>query len=211
MFDHSDETIASDVNHDPKDTGAHSDAVNAGSFKQKRQARRRGRLSRSLDQRLVLKTHRRVMSRSEKPSAGPTQQTTAKLIQDPLLRFRKQNILTDQQIWAFQRIRRAVQLITDGTQVRLSRFTDVAVQTSRRVGQAESDYEIRLKEYYTLWIDRMTRWRLPAGPVLDIIIDELSLSATDRKWGRRKGWAKDHLQASLDLYGNVSPLCDRNR
>lgn len=206
MFDQSNEIVALDI----KNTTATGDAVTAGSFKSKRQARRIGRLKRSRDKNIVLKNNRLLALRSDRPSIGPTTETAAKLTQDPLRRLRKQNILSDQQVWAFRRIRRAVQIITDGAQVRISRINDVVVQTSRGMGRPETDYEVRVKEYYSVWIDRMTGARLQAGPVLDMIIDEMSLSATDRKWGRRKGWAKDHLRASLDLYGAFSSPSNRN-
>lgn len=182
----------------------------ARSFKNIRKIRKKNRLKRHLERSLALKRSGMRKSLQEKPSIGPTKETLAKLQQDPLLRFRKKNILNDEQIWAFQRIRRAVKIITDGTQVRVSRFNDVVVQTSRLGSQTESEYEIRIKDHYSNWIDRMTSARLQAGPVLDIIIDEMSLAAVDRKWGKRKGWAKTHLQASLDLYGSFSSAYNRN-
>ncbi len=120
---------------------------------------------------------------------------------DPLIRFKRDDILNDQQIWSFTRIRRAIQIITDGTQARTSRYSDVVVQTSQGKFSPEADFDIKIKEYYSNWVDRMNMERLQVGPVLDIIIDELSLSAVDRKWGKRKGWAKGHLQSSLGLYG----------
>lgn len=146
----------------------------------------------------------------EKPTIGPTRETLAKLQPDPLVRFRKNDIINDQQLWAFKRIRRAVQVITDGTRMRVSHYTDVPVQTSRYDSQVECEFEIKIKDHYSQWVDRMTTARLPVGPVLDVIIDELSLSAVDRKWGRRKGWAKIHLQTSLDLYSIFSPPINRN-
>ncbi len=147
--------------------------------------------------------------RRERGSVGPTAETAAKLTPDPLVIFRKRNILSDAQIWAFQRIRRAIQLITDGAQVRVSRFSDVIVQSSRFGDNAEADDQIRIQDHYHRWIDRMTAAGMAVGPVLDIILEEMSLAAVDRKRGRRKGWAKGHLQAALDLY---DPLArPRNR
>ncbi len=179
------------------------------SFKKTRKARKKNRLKLKLEKALDGKQEGRCEGGRPPAPIGPTKETAAKLIQDPLIRFRKQNILEDSQILAFQRIRCAVRLITDGTQVRVSCFKDVVVQTSRLSGQNESDFEIRIKEQYTNWIDRMTLARLQAGPVLDIILDEMSLSAVDRKWGKRKGWAKGHLRASLDQYGGFSPAINR--
>lgn len=179
----------------------------ASSFKKIRQIRKKSRLKKSL----ALKNIALHKGIPEKTSIGPTKETAAKLKQDPLVRFKNNNILNDQQIQAFQRIRRAVRIITDGTQVRTSSFNDVVVQTSNFNTLSENEYEIRIKDHYSDWIDRMTAARLAAGPVLDIIIDELSLSAVDRKWGRRKGWAKTHLQSSLDLYFAFFPVNNRHR
>ncbi len=181
--------------------------VRANSFKKIRKIRKKNRMKRRLEKSLNLKNATPL----NKPSIGPTKETIAKLKQDPLICFRKKNILDDEQIWAFQRIRHAVRIITDGTQLRTSSFNDVIVQTSRLGCQPETDYEIRIKDYYNNWIERMTDSYLQAGPVLDIIIDEMSLSAADRKWGKRKGWAKGHLQASLDLYLGFSSVDNRQK
>jgi len=64
---------------------------------------------------------------------------------------------------------------------------------------------IRLRDFgarvnYLDWVDRMIAAKLQIGPVLDIICDGLSLRAVDRKWQHRKGWARKHLLAALDLY-----------
>lgn len=170
------------------------------SFKKKRKVRRITRLKIHLEKALILKNKNHISSPKENPSIGPTKETKAKLTLDPLLVFSRHNILNDQQIWSFKKIRRAVMIITDGTQVRTSRYDDVIVQTSRHGQQPEADSDIKIKEKYNDWIEQMTSERKPVGPVLDVIIDELSLSAIDRKWGKRKGWAKGYLQASLDLY-----------
>ncbi len=186
-------------------------AGQARSFKKTRLARRKGRRElrrRKLD---IIKGVRQNSIPMERVYEGPTAETLAKLTADPLIRFKKQNILNDQQIWAFRRIRRTVQIITDGTQMRLSRYTDVVVQTSRSEGEMESDYEIRLKDHYCAWAEQMMPAGLPLGPVLDVIIDELSLSAVDRKRGKRKGWAKVTLQAALDLYGNLPRPINRDK
>ncbi|MCK5423750.1 MAG: hypothetical protein KAI89_00150 [Emcibacter sp.] len=196
MFEDLNETFASEV----KSTDQNGGIKTGSSFKKSRKARKKNRLKRALEKSRILKNSILKNSPQERLSVGPTKETIAKLKQDPLVRFRKSNILNDEQIWAFQRIRRAVQIITAGTQVRTSRFNDVVVQSSRHDCQPETEFEISLKDHYSDWIDRMTAAKRQAGPVLDIIIDEMSLSAVDRKWGKRKGWAKDHLQASLDLF-----------
>lgn len=181
------------------------------SFRKKRRARRQGRLLRRREKSLSLKDMKGRKSRQENNCPGPTAETKAKLTADPLIRFKRQNILDDEQIWAFMRIRRAINIITDNSRMRISRFNIVAVQSSHFFPQHqnESDYEIRLKDHYSRWIDHMTQARQQAGPILDIIIDEMSLTAVDRKWGRRKGWAKNHLQAALDLYSKF--LAPKNR
>jgi len=183
------------------------------SFKNIRKARRKIRVSRSLEKPDATGNKKLTRRRPKDMSPGPTAQTLAKLTPDPLICFRNKNILNDQQIWAFKRIRRAVHIITSGAHLRVSCFSDVAVQTSRFPGQelTESDFEITLKNHYSHWIDRMTQARQQAGPVLDIIIDEMSLNAVDRKWGKRKGWAKDRIQQALDLYSAFLPSANRDK
>ncbi len=179
------------------------------SFKKNRIARRKGRRKRQAEKLLSLPSAGGNGGVPQTSYVGPTPETKGKLRPDPLVLFDKKNILNSEQIWAFQRIRRAIKIITDGTGIRTSHFTDAAVQTSRFVPESESEYEIKIKNHYCDWMDRMTEERLQAGPILDIIIDEMSLSAVDRKWGRRKGWAKGHLQVSLTLYSGFSHLINR--
>lgn len=182
------------------------------SFKNIRKARRKIRSGRGSGKPDIAGNKKLIRSRLKDSSPGPTAQTLAKLTPDPLTLFRDKNILNDQQIWAFQRIRRAVYIITEGARLRVSRINDVVVQSSRfsGSGQNEGDYEIILKDYYSHWIDRMTLASQRAGPVLDIIVDEMSLNAVDRKWGKRKGWAKERLQQALDLYGVFLSPKNRN-
>jgi len=183
----------------------------APSFKNARKARKKARLVKSMERSSVLRKLNLVRAIDEKAYCGPTAETKAKLTEDPLVSFIHKKILDDEQVRAFKRIKRAVQVITDGTQVRTSRFNAVSVQTGRFEGLSESEYEIKLTEDYTRWIDRMTGAHLQAGPILDVIIDEMSLRGIDRKWGKRKGWAKNHLQTSLDLYAPFYSLSDRHK
>lgn len=101
---------------------------------------------------------------------------------------------------AAQKIRRAFELITAGANIRLTGYSEVIVQTSRRCDHYESDHEVMLKGRYTDWVDDMTAARLAVGPIFDIVIEEMSLSSVDRKWRRRKGWACTHLKEALALY-----------
>ncbi|VAX07336.1 hypothetical protein MNBD_ALPHA03-1859 [hydrothermal vent metagenome] len=179
------------------------------SFKKNRIARRKGRRKRQAEKLLSLPAAGGNGDVPQTSYVGPTPETKRKLRPDPLMLFGKKNILNSEQIWAFQRIRRAIKIITDGTGVRTSHFTGAPVQTSRFMAESESEYEIKIKDHYCDWMDRMTAERLQAGSILDIIIDEMSLSAVDRKWGKRKGWAKEHLQASLTLYSGFSHLINR--
>lgn len=206
MFDQPRELYALEI----KSEGKTQVLTGASSFKNIRKVRKNIRLKQQLEKADARRQRKLSLSGLEKSSPGPTKETMAKLTPDPLALFRKKNILNDEQIWAFQRIRRAVHIITEGTQVRTSRFNDVVVQSSRFSGQYESEFEVRLKEHYTRWIDRMTEVRQQAGPVLDIIIDEMSLKAVDRKWGKRNGWGRGQLQTSLDLYRFFLTPIDRS-
>lgn len=101
---------------------------------------------------------------------------------------------------AARKIRRAFELITGGAAIRLTSYSDVIVQTSRCGDNYESDQEIMLTRRYADWVDDMTAEKLPVGPVFDVVIEEMSLAAVDRKWCRRKGWAGGHLKRALELY-----------
>ena len=174
------------------------------SFRRARQTRRRKRVEKLMAQALEPKGPRIRIIPPEPGSIGPTAETARKLKADPLKSFEDRGILTSRQIWAAHAIRRAYRLITDGTGPRVTSFADVMVQNSRRTNLQESDWEVDLKDRYADWVDRMTAEKLMVGPIFDLVVEEASLAATDRKWRRRKGWAKGHLQQSLDLYIEVA-------
>jgi len=141
---------------------------------------------------------------------GPTAETASKLRLDPLSSLKKKGSLSGRDFWAAQQIRRAFHLITQGAEIRVSHFQDVIVQTSRNSPQAEGDYEVDLKNNYSRWVEAMDQEKMAIGPVFDVIIEEMSLNAVDRKWARRKGWAKTHLLASLTLYAALFYPGDRS-
>lgn len=182
----------------------------AKSFKQARKARKKkishkARLKAlsCMKSRKDPKKHRIAHSTSleRKYSAvGPTPETVAKLTRDPLSSLKKNGSLSGRAFWAAQHIRQAYSLITDGAHLRVSGLREVIVQTSRNGPQRERDFEIIVRQNYGNWCDEMDRKRMPIGPVLDVVIEEISLSGVDRKWAKRKGWAKAHLLASLEVY-----------
>ncbi|MFC7048443.1 hypothetical protein [Emcibacter nanhaiensis] len=176
----------------------------APSFRRARQTRRRKRAEKLMQKALEPKGPRIRIIPAEPGSVGPTPETAGKLAQDPLKSYETRGILSSRQVWAAHAIRRAYRLITEGIGPRVTSFADVMVQNSRRTNLRESDWEVDLKERYADWVDRMTAEKLMVGPVFDMVVEETSLAAIDRKWRRRKGWAKTHLQQSLDLYIKVA-------
>ncbi|WP_321394626.1 hypothetical protein [Emcibacter sp.] len=170
------------------------------SFRRARITRRRKRAEKLLKDSLGSDGPRVRVVMPAQGAVGPTQQTARKLKPDPLGSYQEKGTLSSKQVWAAHAIRKAYRLITEGAGVRITQFTDVMVQNSRRPGLSESEGEILLKDRYSDWVDRMTAERLMVGPIFDMIVEEASLAATDRKWHRRKGWARSHLQQSLDLY-----------
>ncbi|WP_417316941.1 hypothetical protein [Emcibacter sp.] len=180
-----------------------SPAGPVSSFRQARRTRRRKRAEKLLTAALEPKGPRIRVIPPEAGSVGPTVQTARKLTPDPLKSYEERGILGSRQLWAAHSIRQAYRLITEGTGPRVTSFTEVMVQNSRRSNLGESEREVLLKDRYTDWVDRMTEEKLMVGPVLDLVVEEASLAGIDRKWRRRKGWAKGHLQQSLDLYIKV--------
>lgn len=67
------------------------------------------------------------------------------------------------------------------------------------------------RRIYATWLDYMKQNGMPAGPVLDIVIEGKALSAVDRDWCRRKGWALSHLRRALGLYRTLSLRAERRK
>ena len=56
------------------------------------------------------------------------------------------------------------------------------------------------RQAYYDWVVAMKREGLPAGPVLDVIIDGVPLTTIDKRRVKRKGWTREKLKKALDLY-----------
>ncbi len=56
---------------------------------------------------------------------------------------------------------------------------------------------------FKTWIDCLSAMRLPAGPVLDVVLQSRGLNEIDRRWRRRKGWARGIIRTALDQYPDV--------
>jgi len=60
-----------------------------------------------------------------------------------------------------------------------------------------------LRRTYYDWIEQMAAHRIPAGPVLDVIIEGQALTEVDRCWKKRKGWTRGVLVRALGLFNEV--------
>ena len=63
------------------------------------------------------------------------------------------------------------------------------------------DHDLR-RNYYD-WIAVMGVHRIPAGPVLDVIIEGKALTEVDRAWRKRKGWTRGLLVQGLQLFIDI--------
>ncbi|RME64097.1 MAG: hypothetical protein D6782_08910 [Alphaproteobacteria bacterium] len=56
---------------------------------------------------------------------------------------------------------------------------------------------------FQIWVATLSDIGLPAGPVLDVVLDSRSLAEIDRRWRRRKGWARKVIAMALAEYPDV--------
>ena len=122
---------------------------------------------------------------------------------DIVLTYCNKGIINQDQLHSAYKIRRAFRLITEGIQMRVTQYKDPVFQVQNSEPFNENTHDILIQELYTDWVDKMTVLKHPVGPILDIIIDEDSLSAVCKKWKKRNGWAKLFLQSSLDIYRDI--------
>ncbi len=80
-------------------------------------------------------------------------------------------------------------------------------------GGAEENFmrSFEARQLYYDWSDAMQVEGLPAGPVLDIILEGKPLNRIDKAWCRRKGWSRDILIKSLVIYRTVAQERSRKR
>ncbi|MFQ5534687.1 MAG: hypothetical protein ACE5EM_07700 [Sphingomonadales bacterium] len=140
------------------------------------------------------------VSGGEARNDKPTAQTRAKLKPDPLWALAQRGVLSNEQIQAAWDIRAAFEIITVPVRLRLASLEKIDCGAA---DHRESERSIRLLKQYNAWIDEMTRYRLPAGPVLDIVVESLSCREVDRRRRVRKGTARNLLVEALDLYCKV--------
>lgn len=56
---------------------------------------------------------------------------------------------------------------------------------------------------FTQWIGSLSAMNVPAGPALDVVLLSCSLIEIDRRWRRRKGWARKMVRLALAEYPDV--------
>ena len=122
-------------------------------------------------------------------------------VSKPISRMARTGALDFTEVKAARAIEEAVLSIAT-RDIHSSRFESGHFSNGLRGGGFEDTF-LRLQDlrrsYYD-WIGQMRSSRLPAGPVLDVIIDGKALSEVDRAWKKRKGWARGVLVTSLQLF-----------
>lgn len=72
-------------------------------------------------------------------------------------------------------------------------------------------HEAWLNRRFVLWAQAMKAEALSIGAVVEVCVDNRSLSACDRLYGRRHGWARWQLDRGLALYCDLHGLWPRIR
>jgi hypothetical protein len=122
---------------------------------------------------------------------------------DIVLMYCIKGIITRDQLHSSYKIRRAFRLITEGTQMRVTQYKDPLFKQNSSLEYDDNPHDILMQDLYADWADEMTVQKYPVGAILDILIDEMSLSSVCKKWRKRNGWAKDIFQKSLDIYREI--------
>jgi len=133
-------------------------------------------------------------------------------VSKPISRLAKSGALGGEQVRAAMAIEDAVvSILTNGIR---SGFIE-----ERRGGGMHNTFEsgflesCALRQAYNAWVVAMKQAGLPAGPVLDVIIDGTPLTIIDKRRCKRKGWTRDRIKKALDLYISAQALeaADANR
>lgn len=132
-------------------------------------------------------------------------------VSKPLSRLYRTGALGEEELKAALGIEAAVVAIMTGG-VRSGLARGERVNCARGQGfEARLAGALEARRLYFTWLDYMKHNRLPAGPVLEIVIEGKALRAVDRDWRRRKGWALSHLKRALGLYRTLSLRAARRK
>lgn len=104
--------------------------------------------------------------------------------------------LTDHQLYAMDRIRRAYMMRTMG----IGYSTLDLLRTPGGQGNNDSDLGAALQQDYLLWCGKLVLNRLSHVMAMYVIADGHALSRIDRDMRQREGTAKRNLVACLDLW-----------
>ena len=134
-------------------------------------------------------------------------------VSKPISRMARTGALCSTEICAAQAIEKAVfSILTQdihATRLEARHFTTRASRANRTGGGSGAAFEDRflddhdLRRNYYDWIAVMGVHRIPAGPVLDVIIEGKALTEVDRAWRKRKGWTRGLLVQGLQLFIDI--------
>ena len=125
-------------------------------------------------------------------------------VSKPISRLAKTGVLSPEEVRAAIAIEDAVISILTHD-VRSGFAGERAMRGRCAAGQAEDRLlkSCAVRQLYFSWVEAMQAACLPAGPVLDVIIDGAPLTQIDRHWKKRKGWSRGILKSGLGLYLGV--------
>ncbi len=122
-------------------------------------------------------------------------------VSKPISRLAKTGALSPDEVRAARVIEEAViSILTQD--IRSSGIAEWNI-ARKNTGSGFEDQFLRrhdVRQSYYGWVEQMRISQLPAGPVLDVIIDGRALTEVDRTWKKRKGWSRGKLIAGLRLF-----------
>ena len=139
-----------------------------------------------------------------------TAETLAKIRPDPLYALYTEGKLAPKDPEANARmfdaaleIRMAFEAITSPVSMRGHDYQKEVRRSHWEVGESHAErlWKMdRVKRRYVDWVDAMTARKLPAGPVLDVVVDGMGVRESERNRRRGHGWVGRVLREGLRLY-----------
>ncbi len=129
----------------------------------------------------------------------PTPQTVERLTPDPIARLVAEGKLSTDDERAALAIAAAIRIVASPLYTRSSR-PDLARGSRTTASGAAADWAVECELRYLAWAEDMHDLRHPIGPVLDFVLDGVSLRALEKKWRRRHGTLLPQIKDALALY-----------
>lgn len=146
-------------------------------------------------------TAKRPVRVEDEQGYAPTPETVRKRRADVLIVLFRREVIDAQQLDAAVQIRAGVEALTSDVRMRTAERQHAGRPPRRMTAPSIlRSLDLPVVRGYLAWADAMQAKRMAIGPVLDVVVDGLSLRDVQARRGISRDGLADALPKALDLY-----------